>query len=227
MVIASWGHWRQYLIAMALVMTLAPARTMAAQTCPPAPAAQLRMTTTLPKPSYRHELTRPQIGALGGSGHMSSDTRHAGLTRADTDFALQPHFQFERAANGATCGRLLYVEVRWQMTVLMVDIAAEYNRASCAYAEIWRHENQHVAFSQNRFMEADRALRVALGKIVSGTGAFLVRTTPQRVQEETADRLLAVAEPILARYRQDLNRDNASIDTLQSYRAVGARCKDW
>jgi len=185
------------------------------------------MTTELPPPDIRHTLTRPQIGALGGHGHMSSDKRHAGLTRTRTAFAVKPNLRFLRLPGGAVCVQVTEVEASWRMTLFQVDIAAEYNRASCAYAEIWRHENQHVAIARKHFMAADKALRQELGRVAAQTRPFVVRSTPQQAARDLSAHFLAQAEPVLDKYRRDSVRDNGAIDTPESYRAVGARCKDW
>lgn len=186
------------------------------------------MNTELPPPSYRHSLTRPQIGALGGSGHMTSDRRHAGLTRTQTNFTVKPNMRFLRMSDGSICAEVTVIEASWRMILFQVDLAAEYSRASCAYGEIWRHENQHVAISQKHFTAADRALRTELGQMARDFKPIRVRgVSPQQVARDVAARFMARAQPILDVYRRDSARDNAAIDTPESYRAVGARCKDW
>lgn len=226
MVIASMT-WLRQCVFVALAM-LAMAAVARAETCPPGKAAaDVQIVTDLPSPSYRHELTRPRIGALSGAGHMSSDRRHAGLTQTKTAFSVKPTLEFQRLPSGRVCASLRQVVVSWRMTQLLVDVAVEYRPGSCPYTEILRHENQHVAIAQRGFQAADQALRRQLGDMARRTQPFVIRGTPQQAAQEVAARFLATAEPVLDTYRRDTGRENAAIDTPESYRAVGARCRDW
>lgn len=217
---------RQCMIWVALF--LAPGGEAMAQSCPaPQKPPSLRFVTELSPPDYRHQLTRRQISALGDHGRMSPDERHAGLTQAKTAFSVRPNLNFLQLGNGTICAQVAEVEVEWRMALLQVDIAAQYNRASCAYAEIWRHENEHVAIDQKHFMTADRALRTEFGQLIGRLEPFAVRSTPQQAVRDVASRFSASAEPILEKYRRDTTRDNGAIDTPESYQTVGARCKDW
>lgn len=210
---------------MLVLMVSAPGAAFAAGCGTPVPAFQL--DSQLPPPDYRHELTRPQIGALGGHGHMTSDRRHAGLTQTRTAFSIKPTLAFQRMADGSVCASLNQVEVSWRMVQLRVDVAAEYQRGSCPYEEILRHENQHVAISQRAFAVADRSLRQDLGETVRRFAPFTLRGSTQQAAAEVANRLMAQAKPILEKYERDTHRENAAIDTPESYREVSARCRDW
>lgn len=210
-----------------LGLLLAAPMGAAAATCPAGAPGVLRVNTDLPQPDYRHSMTRPQIGALSGRGHMTNDRSHAGLTQTQTSFTLKPTMQFQRLGNGTVCASIRDVDVSWRMVKFVVDIAAEYRRGSCPYTEIVRHENQHVEIAQRAFVAADRSLRQQLAEAVRRQPAFALRGTPQQAANETAARLMAVAKPILEKYDQDTRRQNAAIDTPESYRAVSARCRDW
>lgn len=208
------------------LMLAAPVAAWAAA-CPAGSPGALRFNTELPPPDYRHSMTRPQIGALSGRGHMSNDRSHAGLTQTQTSFTLKPTMQFQPLGNGTVCASIRDVEVSWRMVKFIVDIAAEYRRGSCPYNEIVRHENQHVEIAQRAFVLAEREFRRQLAEAVRHQPAYAVRGTPQQAANETATRLMAVAKPILEKYDQDTRRQNAAIDTPESYRAVSARCRDW
>lgn len=199
-----------------------------AETCPPARnPAEVQVVSELPTPSYRNALNRARIGALSGAGHVSSDRRHAGLTQTKTAFSVKPTLEFQRLPGGRICASLKQVVVSWRMTQLQVDVAAEYRSGSCPYAEILRHENQHVAIAQRAYQAADQSLRQQLGEMARRTPPFVIRGTTQQAAQELAVRFMAAAEPILDRYRRDTGRENAAIDTPESYRAVAARCRDW
>lgn len=215
---------RAWLCCAALV-AMVPGAALAAGCGAPVPA--FRLSSDLPPPDYRHELTRPQIGALGGHGHMTNNRRHAGLTQTRTDFSIKPTLAFQRMADGSVCASLSQVEVNWRMTRFRVDVAAEYRRGSCPYDEILRHEKQHVTIHQRAFAAADRGLREELGETVRRFAPFVLRGSSQQAANEVAARLMAQAKRILEKYERETNRENAAIDTPESYRAVSARCRDW
>lgn len=208
--------------ALALLM---PAAGRAA--CIDSRPGEFRMVTEPPRPEYRHQLTRSQLSAVKGHGHMTSDRSHAGLTHTQPSLTMNPLVESRRMPNGSLCVALKRVEVTWKMAQLLVDIATEYRRGSCPYEQIVLHENQHVAISQNAFVAADRALRQQLADAVRRLEPFVFRGTPQQAATEAGNRLMAVARPILEKFDQDTRRQNAAIDTPESYRAVSARCRDW
>lgn len=217
---------RRLALAALAFMVFAPAVASAA--CPGGgEVPELRVVSELPPPDIRHALTRPQIGALGGHGHMSSDNRHAGLTQTKTAFTVKPTLGFTRLPGGGLCASLKQVEMSWRMTQFQVDVAAEYRRGSCPYEEILRHENQHVDIARRAFVEADRTLRRELGELARRLRPFAVQGTTNQAAQETAARFMTAAQPALDKYRRDTERENAAIDTLESYRAVAARCRDW
>lgn len=226
MVIASMAWLRQCMFVVAAMPAMAVAAH--AESCLPARRpAEVQVISDLPSPSYRHELNRARIGALSGAGHRSSDRRHAGLTQTKTAFTVKPTLEFQRLPGGRVCASLKQLVLSWRMTQLQVDVAAEYRPGSCPYSEILRHENQHVAIAQRGFQAADRSLRQQLGDMARRTQPFVITGTPQQAAHEVAQRFMAAAEPVLERYRHDTGRENAAIDTPESYRAVGARCRDW
>lgn len=199
-----------------------------AAACPAGGDPRLRLQVDLPPADIRHTLSRARIGALGGHGHMTSDRRHAGLTQAKTYFTVRPTLAFARRSDGTVCASLKDVEATWRMVQLQVDVAAEYQRGSCPYGEILRHENEHVTIAQTAFREAERRLRRDLATLAARTAPFVIRAADtRRAAQDMAARFMAAAEPALEKYRRDTAQGNAAIDTPENYRAVSARCKDW
>lgn len=209
-----------------MLLAMAPGTAFAAG-CTGMPPPALKLSSQPLAPDYRHELTRSQIGALSGHGHMTSDRRHAGLTQTRTNFSVKPTLAFQRLADGSVCASISQVEADWRMVQLRVDVAAEYRRGSCPYEEILRHENLHVAIAQRAFAAADRSLRQELGEAVRRIAPFTVRGSSHQAASEVAARLMAQAKLILDKYERDTHRENAEIDTPESYRQVSARCRDW
>jgi hypothetical protein len=215
-------------LALGAVVGMGVPLAARAQSCPAAKAEpEVRLAVELPPPSYDHSLSRAQIGVLSGHGHVAPNQRHAGLTRTQTDFTVKPTVEFHRLPGGQMCAMVKRLDATWRMTQLRVDIAAEYGTGSCAYGEVIRHENQHVAVAQRAFATAERALRADLRDLARRTPPFVIRATPDATAQQIASRFLAAGRPALDRYKRDSDRENAVLDSPESYRAVSARCRDW
>ncbi|MGE5478321.1 MAG: hypothetical protein ACM3Q1_16825 [Bacteroidales bacterium] len=213
--------------AVMLFALLLATPAVAGGNCPAGATPEVRVISEMPPPDYRHRLTRSQIGALGGHGHMTSDRSHAGLTRTQTSFSVNPMVQVRQIGNGQLCVSLQRVEINWRMVEFIVDVAAEYRRGSCPYEQILSHENQHVDIAQRAFTAADRGLRQQLGELARRQQGIVVRGTPQQAANQVAQQFMAVAKPILEQYDRDTRRQNAAIDTQENYRAISSRCRDW
>jgi hypothetical protein len=199
-----------------------------AQPCPGAGVEpEVRLAVDLPPTTYQHVLSRTQIGQLSGRGNASPNQRHAGLTRTQTDFTVKPVVEFHRLPGGQICAAVKRVEATWRMTQLRVDVASEYSPQSCAYGEVMRHENQHVAVARRAFANAERALRADLRDLARRTQPFVIRGTPEETAQQLATRFLAAGRPALDGYKRDSDRENGALDSPESYRAVSARCRDW
>jgi len=224
MVIAARGALRQALFAIAFS---APAF---AQQCPPVGAQPLPspfplvLTTDFAPTTYRNTRTKEELAALnpkGGGAH------HAGLTQSRTAFSVKPTLRFFSMPDGRLCAQLAKLEATWRVTDMMVDIVAQYRPGTCPYREVWEHENRHVAVIRRYFPETERALRIRMAELVAQLKPRIVSGSPDQAAKETSNYFLRGAEPLLARFQADTARDNAAIDTPESYRRVTARCADW
>lgn len=229
MVIAS--SWRRCqglacVTALLAMTTTAQAATPACQ-IPPGPEPRLQLDVLLPSPIYRHQYNRLQIGALANEGRGKPDQHNAGLTRSQAEFLVKPVIGFHVSPQGQVCGYLQRVEASWRMQTFTVDVAAEYGVGSCPYTEILRHENEHVAVARRTFAAAERDLRQVLADMIRQTKPFPVRGAARQAASDMSSRFLAAARPVLERYDRDSQRDNAQLDSPESYRAVSARCRDW
>lgn len=217
---------RTAVVGGVLMAALLPVNAMAAA-CPAGPEPELRVIGQMPTPDYHHDLTRPQIGARAGAGHMTSDRRHLGLTHIDGRFTVRPTVGFRRMADGTICASVKAVEFKWWIADFRVDVAAEYRGGSCAYDNILRHENAHVAIWQRAYSGADRDVRPALSEALRRERAFAVHSTQQQAADMAAKRLNQTAKDVFDRYLAQARRENAALDTPENYRAEQRRCKDW
>lgn len=216
------------LLALALVLAL-PAGARAAA-CPGGTVPQIQILATLPEPSYRHNSTRSQLGAVANRrGHMTSDKSHKGLTHTETRLRIPPAtFEMTPMGNGTVCVTLKRMEVSWRMEQFQVDVASEYRTDSCAYRETLRHENEHVAIFQRGFRTAEQRLRRDLADVAQRNLPFQTRKGQEkRGIDAVARKFAAAAQAVVAKYNQDMERENGAIDTQANYRAVAARCRDW
>lgn len=219
--------WLWLIAIPALVpVVMAPGAALAAA-CPASPPADIRVVSQMPRPNYHHDLTRPQIGARAGNGHMTSDRRHLGLTSIAHSYSVNPTVAFRRMPDGGVCAWLKSVELTFQATEFRVDVAAEYRQGSCAYDEILRHENQHVAIHQRAYAAADRDMRAALADAVRREQSFQVHSTQDQVLKMVLHRLESAVKPAFDQHMGEARRANAAMDTQENYRAEQKRCKDW
>ena len=222
------AHHSMIFCLLAVLVAL-PGAARAAAVCPAA-TPRITIAATLPEPSYRHRLSQSQIGALaGGRGHLTSDKTHKGLTQTETRLHVQPAtFEIVPSGNGTVCINLKRLDVVWRMAQFQVDVAAEYRPDSCAYRETLRHENEHVAIFRRLFREAERNLRQDMTEVARRTLPIRVlEADAKRTVDEVARKMAAAAKAAVARYERDARRENGTIDTQASYRAVMARCRDW
>lgn len=212
------------LVTVAAAAVALPSGARAAACAPDRPA-ELRFLSEPAKPAFRHDLTRAQLGALkapGTAGHSN-----AGLTHVQTGLTINPLVESFAMPDGSLCAHVRKVEVTYRMAKFLVDVAKEYQPGSCAYGETIRHEGQHVGIAQRAFAVADRAIRQRMAEQLQRDGTFIFRGTPQQAATEAGNRLMAAARPALEQFDRDTGRENAALDSPQSYAAVTARCRDW
>lgn len=197
--------------------------------CPP-PGFQVSpplvsLDSTIAPTLYRNDRTRSEIGFIAGD--VTGIKRQAGLTQGQTQFRARPVFRIIRLSESRACVILERVEAHWDITAMVVDIASQYRPGSCAYTETRIHENQHVDILRRTLVAYAPRLKARLSELAAGVKPFLAAGDGRQATEGVSELLQHGAKAIIAARDAEAARDNGAIDTVESYRAITARCQDW
>jgi hypothetical protein len=122
------------------------------------------------------------------------------------------------------------LKVEFVFEDLKVFLANEYQEGSCEHYHIREHENEHVRIYREVYAKyqplLEQAVAAARGQIPLKTAPVTVvsREEGGRVVKESID---AVVDPIFERFDQELEDENAKIDTAASYDELRRRCSGW
>ncbi|CAA7623710.1 hypothetical protein [Magnetospirillum sp. UT-4] len=222
---ASGGLRQRVLILLACLW----ASAAAAQDCPPrglaAPMVETLFTSDVVEPVVRNDRTRNQLTQL--ATRHTAGHREAGLTQTRTQLTITPRYRWTDLPGGRTCLMLERVTADWRMHAITVDIAAEFPPGTCQYNVVREHEFEHVRLTRGAFHAHVPRMRAHLAEVTRGIGPFVFHGDAQRGGEQIIARLKAGLKPVLDDFEADNRRANSAIDTVESYRAVAARCPSW
>lgn len=186
---------------------------------------KINLRTTPGQVRYITNQSREQF--IGNApGPVSPNT--VGLTVAKMNLTVTGEPLLQQDARRACVG---IKEVTFTMgyEVLDVYIDKKYNPGSCEYAEVKKHENYHVAVSNQalKFFRPD--LEKALKKAVKNMRPEFVysNTEAQRVLQRQFDKILSEVQPVIDHINKKIAEKNYVIDTPESYRVTTAKCENW
>jgi hypothetical protein len=104
------------------------------------------------------------------------------------------------------------------MTSLDVYIAAEYRQGTCEAQVITTHENEHVRIYHAALQKYGPVMRETLARLAE---------TPFNSVGELEQAIRTSRARVFETMIQEARRGNGSIDTQDSYKRTGARCKNW
>lgn len=148
---------------------------------------------------------------------------------------MQSQFQFESQANtytasheGAKCFWVQKIRVVLRYVALDIFVAKEYESHSCESRVILEHEEQHVR-------TAKRVIEPYVPQVKSVLTSLSIPRAddPMEVDstEEGEERLWQIVRKLITPVRNDLNeklaREQAKVDSPQSYALVRKRCRNW
>jgi hypothetical protein len=187
--------------------------------------------TSVPVPtSYFHNLSTSQIEALSRVRLKMPTMREPGLTWMEHQ--LKTDYKYEGATRGSRASYCIWaVSLRLDFSFTRMDVylSNQYPVGSCEYNVILGHENQHVAINTRTFEKYKRLMLQALRK----TRTIPTPANPLSVRSMEEGRAIIGARvdhivmPLYDRFKRELVRENAKIDTPQSYRRLQAQCKKW
>jgi hypothetical protein len=193
--------------------------------------AQVSYFYNFKEPVYSREFDTQGIEAIRSEGPSFPGARIRGLTLAS--FSMKGVYSFRNQWRWFKGGYLAWVEdlkVEFVFQDLKVFLANEYPESSCEHYHIREHENEHVRIYREVYAKyqplLEQAVTSARGRIPLKTAPVTVasREEGERVVKESID---AVVDPVFERFDQELEDENAKIDTAASYDELRRRCSGW
>ena len=200
-----------------------------ADCAPPESPPTLLVTVDDAEPRLDHTLGRDELGDLARGSRdalHATQVRPLGLTSARLKIAIRTTNRALERPDGITCVWPDSATVEIGFDELTVYVARDYRPGSCAYAQTLDHEMTHVAINRRAVQAVVPRLERALAGAIRDAPVLQVRDADEARSAYTnlIDRRLS---PILDDMEAQRRRDNAAIDTPDSYRAMSRRCDDW
>jgi hypothetical protein len=174
--------------------------------------------------------TSLDIDALGrrmNSGFAAFRGWHTvGLTTAELTFALKLAVMAAPLAGGGYCGWATGIDADLGFETITVHIARRYRPGSCQFKTVKRHEDRHVAVFRRALDDHAPRFRAALRAAAAELGA-VASADADRAADRLKRMLTARIRPVFRAIDADIKRENARIDTRQSYERDMARCPTW
>ncbi len=178
---------------------------------------------------YDYNLGVEQIEALAQKKAKSVHGtlgRVRGLTAAQMQIQFSNGVNIQRLGNNRFCLVLADVTAVLGYTRTTVYVDRRYRRGTCEFNAILDHENTHVKINREMLKRSAPGLKAALEKAVTRVSALVADnvTTGKKQQMALLQKQIA-AQIETSNAARD--RANAVIDTLASYRATQAKCRNW
>ena len=221
--------------AIALSILLAPssASAMTEQRCIDAfagrtsyPDIDLRMHTPEVEIEYDNSLSKRQLTQFSKRHIRVGDNAHVnGLTRAHLIDGVRVAVQVLELPSGAHCAWPQRVEVILHYDSMIVSIASDHERGSCAYETTLDHEMIHVKINKE-------SLREAIPRIERRLRSHIRRSFPKRIYaSDPISRVVRELRGVLSsesrRMVQARDREHAELDSPESYRFWQNKCSEW
>ncbi len=150
-----------------------------------------------------------------------------GLTTAEFRFDVEMEFQHTRLPNGMICTEIAGAAAEIGYPEMTVYVDRKYVRGSCEFQVTLDHENQHVAINR-RVADKHRQRIVDVLRNAALSKAFPVISASSQEGAVMARLLLQAAYmPAIEALGAECTRENAAIDTPQSYAQARRRCRNW
>ncbi len=149
-----------------------------------------------------------------------------GLTSTELGFQMKVRVTAVPSQRNRYCGYLDSVDATVGYEKLIVYVARKYRPGSCHYGSIMEHEQLHVMVFR-RILEryAPRLER----RITSAASRLrpVVTSNAKQAATRLKNKLKQEVQPLFREMNQQLNRENAKLDTPQNYKREQARCENW
>jgi len=199
-----------------------------ANRCEPQDARRIKVDVTqdMGRVVLNHSKSQAQLKRMSGQ-KMSKAWRVNGLTKRTYTTRSNARFVMKPARNGRYyCVRLQTVDLTVGLGRIDVYVTKKYRKNTCAYRAVLRHEQEHVDINR-------RVLRRVMGRIEDQVRTAVYRFKPfsARTKADAKQKLSNYFKdslsPLYKKLDQEANKENARIDTEQSYKLLSKQCDKW
>lgn len=173
------------------------------------------------QPVFYDSYTRAEIAKFS-TIKLPLGKAFAGLTRGSYTHQMSAKGRYGRSNNGF-CVYLTEVDFTFEFKDLFIFVAKEYPRGSCRYNTTLAHEMQHVNLYKASFTRHAPALKATLESAAKSLPPLWV-PNQQDGLKKSMEKLDAMLKPHITAFWEEARRNNAAIDTEQSYRILDQQC---
>jgi len=149
-----------------------------------------------------------------------------GITLAELGLGISVSVRSFQMSNGRFCSFLSAVEANVGYDAIDVYILRKYQRGSCEYSVVLNHEREHVVVFESTLSEYLPRLRSTIEESAVSIEPIRSRDrnkAAQQMRRELSDAVSGLLDEISA----TLDRRNARLDTIESYRRLQRECSSW
>jgi len=172
-----------------------------------------------------HGKTAAQIAAVGG-GVFSPTEVPRGLTVVTPDARISVKIGYTGLGTDEGCVWPTEAEIYFGYTAITVYIDRQYDRQSCAYRAIARHEDTHVNIYRRSLASYAPVVQRHVVIALRDKPWFRVRTQDQARQVYPLY-LGNVLRKVLEDFKREIITVNAAIDIPSVYAETQRQCTDW
>lgn len=171
-----------------------------------------------------NELSLAELARLSsdvGSGKLQ------GLTSVEHGMAVRSRMGF--SGDNPAC--VWFDELVVDLTPTSVDILvpSEYREGSCEHDAVLAHEREHEQIHRALLQAAAARIRerLAAARWLPARGNPIIAKDRKTASEELSQKAARVFRPPYEDFKEELPRQQASLDTPSHYDWVRRRCRDW
>ncbi len=180
--------------------------------------------------AVRRDLSLDEIARVQGGSERRDGGRTQGLTVVEHRLDYRTEVAVTTPPRGGpACAWIASLSVDMTPGQVTIYVPRDYAPDSCEAREILLHERRHEEIHRRLLAQAVEDERAALAK----ADRLPTRGTPIPVSDRAeADRrfealLDRILDPVYDGFKNELELEQAAIDTPDSYRQVTARCSGW
>lgn len=178
----------------------------------------------IPPPTLNEDLDTKTLTRV-----VAGETSGSILGLAAAQIGMSTQFEARFAPNGKNyCYWVDSVELTLTISRLDVFVSADYEPGSCEYNVIFDHEQEHVEVYQDVVRKYGQRFEFELTSLLipKAHSPKLVRDR-ERAQNDTKDLFERLLTPIVKQLEKEINREQGKIDTVQEYRRLHRKCRNW